>query len=281
MIAKRPFGNTDRQVTIVGLGGEGILRTHGQKTEAKKVIQEAIAQGITYCDSARVYADSEVYYGSVWSENPEARSGIFQTSKSASRDKVGALTDLEQTFERLKTNYLDLWQIHDVRTDEELREISGPGGALEAFVEARSSGKVRFVGVTGHHDPDILTKAVSEWPIDSVMMPINPVEELLGGFMTSTLPIAKEKGIAIIGMKTLGGSHYLHPQLEVTPESLIKYAISHEITVAIVGCSTIQEVKTLTKVGCDKTPLSENEKKQLLRKFEPYAERLAFYRGVI
>jgi len=78
MIAKRSFGNTDQQVTIVGLGGEGILRTHGQKPHAAKVIQEAIAQGITYFDSARVYADSEVYYGTVWSKNPEARSGIFQ-----------------------------------------------------------------------------------------------------------------------------------------------------------------------------------------------------------
>ena len=280
MIATNVFGNTSQQVTVVGLGGEGILRSYGRKTQAVEVIHEAIGQGISYFDSARVYSDSEVYYGMVWGSNPEKRSEIFQTSKSASRDRQGALADLEQTLERMNTDYLDLWQIHDVRTEEEIQEIAGPGGALEVFVEARSAGKVRFIGVTGHHDPQILTRAVREWPVDSVMMPINPVEELLDGFLTSILPIAKEKGVAIIGMKTLGGSHYLLPQLGVTAESLIKYALSQDITVALVGCSTPEEVRTLAQEGAEQTPLSEKEKTQLLNKFKPYAERLAFYRGV-
>ena len=281
MLATSPFGITDQQVTVVGLGGEGILRTYGQKAQALEVIQEALAGGIAYFDSARVYSDSEVYYGSVWGSNPEVRSKIFQTSKSASRDKKGALADLEQTLERMNTDYLDLWQIHDVRTEEEIQEIAGPEGALEAFVEARLSGKVRFIGVTGHHDPRILTRAVREWPVDSVMMPVNPVEKLLGGFLTLTLPVAKEKGIAIIGMKVLGGSHYLLPQLGITPGALIRYALSHAITVAIVGCSTAGEVRTLTQEGSDTTPMAEKERIEILEKFTPYAERLAFYRGVI
>ena len=170
---------------------------------------------------------------------------------------------------------------HFAMTEEEIREIAGPGGALEAFVEARLSGKVRFIGVTGHHDPRILTRAVREWPIDSVMMPVNPVEKLLGGFLTLTLPVAKEKGIAIIGMKILGGSQYLISQLGITPESLIRYALSQAITVAIVGCSTADEVRTLAQEGCNTAPMAEKEKVELLEKFTPYAERLAFYRGVI
>ena len=205
---------------------------------------------------------------------------MFQTSKSASRDKAGALADLEQSLQRLHTHYLDLWQIHDVRTEDELQQIAGPGGALEAFLEARVSGRVRFIGVTGHHDPCILTKAIREWPVDAVMMPVNPVEELLGGFLTSTLPLAKEKGIAIIGMKTLGASHYLIPQLGITAESLIRYALSHHITVALVGCSTPEEVRILARVGSEQKTLSEQTHSDLVEKFKPYAERLAFYRGV-
>ena len=265
----------------VGLGGEGILRTHGRASEARHVIHEAVDQGITYFDSARVYADSEVYYGSVWQEQPETRSRIFQTSKSASMQREGALTDLERTLERLGTTYLDLWQIHDVRTEEDLEAIGGPGGALEAFVEARSTGKVRFIGVTGHHDPGILTKAVQAWPVDAVMMPVNPVEEIFGGFLTSTLPAAKERGLAVIGMKILGASHYVHPKLGVTPELLIRFALSYDIPVAIVGCSTVDEVKTLADVGRDGKPPSDEERLQLVQKFEPYARRLAFYRGVL
>jgi predicted aldo/keto reductase-like oxidoreductase len=280
-LATKTFGQTGQRVTVVGLGGEGILRTHGRPHEAREVIQEAVSQGITYFDSAHVYADSEVYYGSVWSELPDVRQRIFQASKSASRDRGGALADLARTLQRMQTRYLDLWQIHDVRTEADLQAIAGPGGALEAFVEAKSSGKVRFIGVTGHHDASVLTRAVAEWPVDAVMLPVNPVEEVVGGFLTSTMPVAMEKGIAIIGMKILGASHYIYPEWGATPELLIRYALSHDITVAIVGCSMAREVKTLARAGRDFKPLSERERSDLVRKFEPYREHLAFYRGVL
>ncbi len=270
-----------KKYSNVGLGGEGILRTYGQTDKAREVIQTAIDCGITYFDSARVYADSEVYYGSMWRKSPEVRSNIFQASKSASRDKNGALADLDETLKRLGTDYLDLWQIHDVRTKDDLKRISNPGGALEAFVEAKSSGRVRFIGVTGHHDPGILTRAVTEWPVDAVMMPVNPVEEILGGFLTSTLPGAEKKGIAVIGMKVLGASHYVLSKFGITPHLLIRYALSQEITLAIVGCSTPGEVSTLADTGRDLKPMSTQEKTHLTQIFEPYATRLAYYRGVI
>jgi aryl-alcohol dehydrogenase-like predicted oxidoreductase len=281
MIESKVFGRTGQEVTRVGLGGEGVLRTYGQTAQAREVIQEAISQGITYFDSAHVYADSEVYYGSVWTELPQLRSRIFQASKSASRDRQGALADLERTLKRMGVNHLDLWQIHDVRTEQDLEAISGPEGALETFAEAKRSGKVRFIGVTGHHDPSILTRAVRDWPVDAVMMPVNPVEELLGGFLTSTLPEARRKGIGIIGMKVLGASHYVHSRLGITPEILIRYALSQDITVAIVGCSTVGEVRTLADAGRQVDRLSEQERSQLMRAFEPHARRLAFYRGVV
>lgn len=278
-IQTRTFGKDGPSVTAVGLGGEGILRTHGKTEAARAVIQEALTQGITYFDSARAYAGSQEYYGTVWSQHPELRDGIFQASKSASRDREGALADLADTFAKMGTDRLDLWQIHDVRTEEELKLISGPGGALEAFLEAKDSGKVRFIGVTGHHDPAILTRALEEWPVDSVMMPVNPAEGALAGFLDTTLPLAREKGIAVIGMKILGQSHYIHPEGGLTADLLIRYALSQGVDVAIVGCSTPEEVQALAMVGRDSQPMSKEEQAGLVEAFRPNARRLAFYRG--
>lgn len=280
-IHKRFFGKTRQTVTRAGLGGEGVLRTHGREPEAEAVIQTAIEQGITYFDSARVYANSECYYGSQWGKNPENRRVIFQASKSASRDKAGAIADLKQSLQRLQTDYLDLWQIHDVRTTADLEMISAAGGALEAFVEAKAAGKVGAIGVTGHHDPRILTLAVRQWPVDSVMLPVNPVEEILGGFFTETLPEARQKGIGVIGMKVLGASHFLLPQAQITAETLIRFALSCDIDVAIVGCATPAEVKTLADMGRAVEEFAEEEKRYVLDVFRPIARQLAYYRGVL
>jgi len=275
------FGNTGRKVSIIGLGGEGILRTHGHEEEAREVILEAVRRGITYFDSARVYAGSESYYGLVWPPNPDFRSRIFQTSKSAKRDKKGALVDLETTLRNMGVDHLDLWQIHDMRTEGDLEAISGPRGSLEAFASAKAAGEVRFIGVTGHHDPSILTRAVREWPVDSVLLPVNPVEASLGGFLDETLAEAHKKGLAIIGMKVLGAGHYVLPDLDVTPELLIRFALSQKITLAIVGCSTPEEVRTLTRVGRNFKPLSKKEQSEVIDRFRPYAARLAYYRGTL
>jgi len=280
-IPTRAFGKTGIEVTVTGLGGEGVLRTYGQEGEAWRVIREAVDQGIGYFDCARAYAGSESYYGQVWSRHPEDRAGIFQAGKSASRSRNGALADLDQTLSNMGIDYLDLWQIHDVRTEEDFETISRPGGALEAFMEAKTNGKTRFIGVTGHHDPKILEKAIREWPVDSVMMPINPVEAALGGFMDSTLPCALEKGIAVIGMKVLGAAHYILPEAGITPEMLTRFALSQPITVAIVGCSNGPHVRALAETGRSFSPLSPEEQQAIVETFHPYAKRLAFYRGAL
>jgi aryl-alcohol dehydrogenase-like predicted oxidoreductase len=215
----------------------------------------------------------------MWKNNPELRKSIFQTSKSASRDRDGALNDLSASLQRLKTDYLDLWQIHDVRTEEDFARISGPGGALEAFISAKEAGTVKNIGVTGHHDPHILSKAVEQWPVDTVLMPVNPVEVVIGGFLTDTLPMANEKGVAVIGMKVLGAGHYIVPELGITAQLLIRYALSCGITLAIVGCSSPQEVRELS-TAADLPLLSDSEKEKVTELFAPHAKELAFYRGV-
>lgn len=281
VIGTRPFGKAGRRVTQVGLGGEGVLRTHGRTPEALAVIGEAADQGITYFDSARAYAGSEGYYGAYWSAHQDYRTEVFQTSKSASRDRKGAMTDLIHSLTVLGTEYLDLWQIHDVRTTTDLEMIESPGGALEAFIEARDTGLVKAIGVTGHHDPDILLHAVANWPVDSVLMPVNPLEAVPGGFLDGVLAAAEDAGAAVIGMKILGGSHYISREAGITAEMLIRYALSKNINVAIVGCSNPGEVDALARAGREFKPMSGEEQKELEEIFQPHSRELAFYRGVM
>jgi aryl-alcohol dehydrogenase-like predicted oxidoreductase len=281
VITTRPFGKKGPAVTQVGLGGEGVLRTHGRTPEALAVIEEAAAQGINYFDSARAYAGSEGYYGEFWSEHSNLRPEMFQTSKSASRDKEGAKGDLVHTLTTIGLDRLDLWQVHDVRTSKDLEKIEGQGGALEAFVEARDAGIVRFIGVTGHHDPKVLEHAVARWPVDAVLLPVNPLEAVIGGFLDRVLAVAEERGIAVIGMKVLGGSHCISEEAGITSEMLIRFALSQKIAAVIVGCSSPQEVQALAHAGMNFEPMPLEEQEKLIEAFRPYARKLAFYRGGI
>ncbi len=280
-IPTMPFGANGPDLTRIGLGGEGVLRTHGRDREAQAVIQEAIDLGITYFDSAAAYAGSQAYLGQVWRKRPDDREKIFQTSKSAQRSASAALSELENTLRTMGLEYLDLWQIHDVRTMADFNRIAGPSGALEAFVQAKKQGKVRFIGVTGHHDPAILTLAAMEWPVDSVLLPVNPVEAVLGGFLDQTVPAAREKGLAVIGMKVLGASHYLAPQADITADRLIRFALSQPVTHAIVGCSTPDEVRRMIRSATESRLMSRPEQEQLIELFRPHARRLAYYRGTV
>ena len=125
------------------------------------------------------------------------------------------------------------------------------------------------------------TQAIKELPVDAVLMPVNPVEGYLGGFLTHTLLEALKKGIAVIGMKVPGASHYLLPEAGMIPELLIRFALSYPTTLAIVGCSTPDEVKTLASAGRDFKPMSESERQKIIDFFAPQARQLAYYRGVI
>jgi len=274
------FGKTGRAVTIVGLGGEGVLRTYGRTDEAVSVIGEAVKQGIRYFDCAQAYAGSEGYYGHYWPAHPDARAKVFQASKSASRAGEAALADLDNTLKTMGIDHLDLWQLHDIRTRDDIDEIEANGGALEAFLEAKKSGRVKHIGVTGHHDPVILTYCIENWPVESVMMPVNPVEGALGGFLTEAMPAAKKKGLAIIAMKVLGHGGYVIPEANVTAGTLIRFALSQGPTVAIVGCMDPQQVKELADAGRDFTPMEPEEQARLIDVYRPYARKLAYYRGI-
>jgi aryl-alcohol dehydrogenase-like predicted oxidoreductase len=258
----------------VGLGGEGVLRTHGRDAEAAAVIHAAIDAGIRYFDCARAYDGSEEYHGAVWPRVDRSRA--FICSKSASRSAAGARRDLKNTLANMKVEYLDLWQIHDVRTDDELAAIARPGGALEAFLEARDAGLVKNIGVTGHHDPNVLLRAVKELPVSTVLLPVNVVESVIGGFLDRVLPEAHARGISVIGMKVMGGGMFARAGL--SPTTLLRWALRSPADVLIIGCSSPAEVQTNVATT---TPLNDDEARALEDRVRRSAQQLAYYRGVI
>jgi len=273
-----PFGPDGQLVTRIGLGGEGVLRTYGREKEAQAVIKEAISQGITYFDTAPAYSDSQSYLGSIWGQNPEVRKKIFHTSKSAGRTYSQAMDDLRTSLQTLKTDYLDLWQIHDLRTLEEIQQIESPDGALKAFIQAKEQGLVKHIGVTGHHDPEILKIGIRNWPLDSVLLPVNPAEKHLGGFMDSVISEARNKEMTVIGMKCLGGGGYVQPQIEVQAQKLIRYALTCPVDLIIIGCSSPQEVIENVEALKDFSDI-KRETSLLEEAFRPMARKLAFYRA--
>jgi aryl-alcohol dehydrogenase-like predicted oxidoreductase len=269
-------GNTYR----TGLGGEGVLRTEGRYEEARKMLEAAYRSGIRYFDSAPAYADSERYYGRFWDQHPDWKTLTFQTSKSAQRDAKSASADLITTLSRMGRDRLGLWQIHDVRDSKDIRRIEAPGGALGAFYHARETGAALGIGVTGHHDPSVLLHAVTYWDIDSVLLPVNPVESAIGGFLDQVIPAARERGIGVIGMKTMGAGNYILPEAGLLPEVLIRFALSQDVDLVIVGCSTPEEARILARLGKEHITMEEEEQDRIIGTVRPYADRLAYYRGV-
>jgi predicted aldo/keto reductase-like oxidoreductase len=259
-------------VEIVSLGGEGILRTQGQHEHAVPMIEEALCLGVRYLDTAPAYQQSQDYYGAAFKNlGTQARDQVFLASKTHRRECDAALALLDDSLERLGTDRLDLWQLHDLRSQNDLDRIFGKGGAIEAVEKAKADGRVRFVGITGHHDPAILVEAMRRYPVDTVLCAINPADRARSPFLTSVIPEARRRNIGIIGMKIMAAGRLLRDQV-ATPEELIRYAASHTDTV-IIGCSSIAEVRQNLAVRDTFKPMNEGELAALEARIAPHAER--------
>lgn len=274
-IPKRKLGKTGVDVTILGLGGEGILRTYGFEKQAYGLINTAIDLGINYFESARAYSGSESYYGKALAER---RKDIFLTSKSHARKKRGALDHLELTLGNMQTDHLDLWQVHDVRTDEDVDEIFAPDGAIEAFVEARQKGMVRFIGVTGHQDPLYLLKCMELFEFDTVLLPINPAEPSYDSFIEQVLPIANEKGMGIIGMKIFFRGFARKLPWYSSMEPFFRFALSQPISTAVVGCDTVRQLEENVQCAKSFAAMTEDEIEKIVGDTADYARDLMYYK---
>ena len=274
-IPKRTLGKTGTDVTILGLGGEGVLRTYGHEKEAYALINRALDLGIDYFESARAYSGSESYYGKALKER---RKGIFLTSKSHARGKKGALDHLVKTLRNMGTDHLDLWQAHDVRTEEDVEEIFGPGGAIEAFAQAKEKGMTRFIGVTGHHDPLIIRQCIDLFDFDTVLLPVNPGEPKHKSFLEHVVPLARQKGMGIVGMK--GYFRGLAEQLPgyTDMEPFLRFALSQPISNIVIGCDDIAQLEENVKFARMFKTMTDEEQGKLISEIAPYARQLMYYK---
>lgn len=274
-IATRSLGRTGQMTTILGLGGEGVLRTFGYERQASDVIHAALDEGITYFDSARAYAGSEQYYGEALGS---MRDRIFLTSKAHYRTRHGALAMLDETLHNMRTDHLDLWQLHDVRTWDDLDAIGAPGGAYEAFVAAKKAGKTRLIGVTGHHDPHVLLTAIERFSFDTVLLPSNPCEAHSEPFVHAVGERARALGMGVIAMKVL--SRGLLMALEDGPDlqDLLDYAWSQPVDVAIIGCDNLAQVEANAEAARRFAPMPVVRQRELETQLRSQAQRMLYYR---
>lgn len=275
--AHRTLGRTGVAVEAVSLGGEGILRTHGRSREAVPMIVEALRDGVRYCDTAPAYAESQDYYGQAFGKMQDARKNVFLASKTHERTRRGALALLADSLKRLGTDYLDLWQMHDLRTEEDLDEMFAKGGAIEAAEEAKRAGKIRFIGLTGHQDPDILLAAMERYDFDNVLLPINPADPARRPFVSTVIPEARKKGMGVVGMKVLAAGA-LVADGAATAEECIRYAMAHADTL-IIGCSSPAEVRANLHVGRTCGPMTKDEQSALEARVARKASRYASFKA--
>jgi aryl-alcohol dehydrogenase-like predicted oxidoreductase len=268
----RILGKTGASVPPVSLGGEGILRTTGRASEAVPVILEALRLGVRYCDTAPAYQESQDYYGEAFRQaGTNARAGVFLASKCHERTRDRALRLLDDSLRRLGTDHLDLWQMHDLREHWELDQIFGRGGAIEAAEAAKRDGRIRFVGLTGHHDPEILLEAIRRYPFDNVLCAVNPADPARLPFVTTVVAEARRRGMGVVGMKVLAAGRLPAERAATAPE-LIRYAASLTDTV-VVGCSTIDEVRANLAHNREFRPMPPAEQRALEARIAPRADR--------
>ena len=283
-IPKRPLGRTGIDVTQFGLGGEGVLRTVGRMREAVAVIQRALDRGVNYYDSAPAYAGCLDYYGEALGER---RRDIFFASKTHDRSREGSLRLLDETLSRLKTDYLDLWQLHDLRTKADLDRIFGPKGAMEALLLARERGLVRYLGITGHHDPQILLQAMQRFDFDTVLVALNAADVHRLSFIETVLPEARRRSLGVIAMKVYAAGALLGRRLGsplrspagLTAQQALGYAMSLEgVSTAIVGCSTPAEVDENVEIARSFRTFDDAQMRELEQQTAPAAGGFTSYK---
>jgi aryl-alcohol dehydrogenase-like predicted oxidoreductase len=273
---ERTLGGTSAAVLPVSLGGEGVLRTTGRAREAVPVILEALRLGVRYCDTAPAYQQSQDYYGQAFrAAGPAARRGVFLASKTHERTRDRALRLLDDSLRRLGTDWIDLWQMHDLRELDELDVLFGRGGAIEAARQAQADGRIRFIGLTGHHDPGVLVQAMRRFRFDSVLCALNPADPRYQPFIPTVVAEARRQGIGIVGMKVFAAGPLVR---EAGARDLIRYAASIADTV-IIGCSTVDEVRENLAVARAFVPMDAAERQGLEARIAPRAAAYDTFKG--
>ena len=252
-------------VSIIGVGGASLGSIKDQ-SEVGRVVSESIDNGINFFDNAWEYHDglSEELMGRAL-KGKRDKAFVMTKVCSHGRKRDVAMKMLEDSLRRLQTDHLDLWQIHEVIYDNDPDLHFAADGAVEALTQAKQQGKVRFIGFTGHKDPDIHLKMLSHaYPFDTVQMPLNPFDKNYRSFQERVIPEARRQGIMPIGMKSMGGGGEPIKRGVASPEELLKYAMSVPgILTTVSGMDSYDVFRQNLKIALEFTPMNASEMQAL------------------
>ena len=292
----RNLGKTGFQVGIFSLGGQAAIEQANNFDVAVPLIERALDLGVNYVDTSARYGGvedrwSEQYFGQVMKSR---RSEVFLATKSHDRTRDGSLKLLERSLELLKTDHIDLWQMHALSRMDQVDESFSGGGAIEAFVEARDQGIVRHLGISGHADPDVLIAAIERFDFDCVLLAVNAADPHHLSFKEKLLPLAVEREMGIIGMKIPSRGLLLKswqapddPKARhagTVPGTLdmteaMRYVLTLPVSTVIVGCDDIPQLEENVKIARSFNPMNEQQLAELEERAEPVHKQVLFYRN--
>jgi predicted aldo/keto reductase-like oxidoreductase len=261
-IPRRRFGPHDDLVSIIGLGGYHLGKPRSA-TESIKIIHAAIDNGINFLDNAWEYHDgeSERRMGRAIADR---RDSVFVMTKVCTHGRDGkvAMRQLEESLRRLRTDYLDLWQVHECVYYNDPERHFAKGGVIEALERAKAEGKVRYIGFTGHKDPAILVRMLKpEIPFDACQLPLNGFDASFRSFQEEVLPLLERRQIAAIGMKSLGGDGRVIKKKRVRVEDALRYAMSLPVCTTVSGVDSMRVLRQNLRIARAFTPMNASERK--------------------
>lgn len=278
----RTLGRTGEKVSIVGLGGYHIGMQR-DASESLRIIRTALDNGMNFLDNCWDYngGQSEIRMGNALQNG--YRGKAFLMTKIDGRDKNTAAKQIDQSLQRLRTDHIDLLQFHEVIRLSDPEKIFGPNGGMEAALAARKAGKVRYIGFTGHKNPEVHLKMLHtgfahHFTFDAVQMPLNVMDAHFESFEKKVLPVLVEHNIGVLGMKSMGDSNILASKT-VTPVECLHYAMNLPTSVVITGCDSIPILQQALNAARDFRPLSRQQVAAILARtaqaaqngrFEPY-----------
>jgi uncharacterized protein len=275
-VPKRKLGSTGEMVSMLGLGGFHIGSKELSDSEAIQLMRDAIDGGITFMDNCWDYNDglSEERMGKALKDGYRQRA--FLMTKLDGRTAKAATEQLEQSLKRLQTDVIDLVQIHEVIRTSDPQRCFAEDGVIHALQAAKKAGKLRFIGFTGHKDPDIHLAMLADarrfgFQFDAVQMPLNVMDAHFKSFEVNVLPTLQQEGIAVLGMKSMGAGDILQSGL-VKPEECLRYALSLPTSVVITGIDSRKVLEQDLKLARNFVPLSVQERESLLARTAPAAK---------
>src|SRR5688572_11316529 len=259
-IPLRPLGATGAMVSALGLGGYHLGKMKSER-EAIRIIHAAIDAGVTFMDNAWEYHDgrSETIMGKAIADRREQ---VFLMTKVCThgRGKKEALRQLDQSLRRLKTDVLDLWQVHECAYDNDPERHFAVGGVIDALDEAKRKGKVRFVGFTGHKDPRIhLEMLAHDYVFDTCQLPLNCFDASFRSFEEHVLPKLLRRGIAPLGMKSLGGDARQVKKKVITAKEGLRYAMSLPVATTVSGIDSMRILRQNLQVADGFKPMTRRQ----------------------